>query len=105
MRCASAPARPTATRYRALSFQVESDSALKSLIPGMILSEKSATFRDHALTTDNLMIGYIRQSKPARYDAFACFLGKVSRYGRGPVLACMCARMLRRATGRKTTAS
>ena len=36
---------------RALSFQVESDSALKPLILSMILSEKSATFRDHALAT------------------------------------------------------
>src|SRR5450631_4706368 len=34
---------------RAPSIQVESDSALVSLILSMILSEKSATFRDHAL--------------------------------------------------------
>ncbi len=33
----------------ALSFQVESDSLLKPLILSMTLSEKSATFRDHAL--------------------------------------------------------
>src|SRR5258708_22451837 len=39
--------RPPAAR--ALSIQVESDNALKSLILSMILSEKSATFRDHAL--------------------------------------------------------
>jgi hypothetical protein len=29
----------------------------------MILSEKSAIFRDHALTTDNLTIGYNRQKQ------------------------------------------
>jgi hypothetical protein len=37
------------SNIRAPSFQVESDSALLSLIFRMILSEKSATFRDHAL--------------------------------------------------------
>jgi hypothetical protein len=42
-------------RSRALSFQVESDSALKSLILNMILSEKSATFRDHALMSPQVV--------------------------------------------------
>jgi len=41
---------------RALSFQVESDSALKSLILSIVLSEKSATFRDHALARAGLVV-------------------------------------------------
>jgi hypothetical protein len=41
--------RRMSNRPRALSLQVESDSAPKSLFLSMILSEKSATFRDHAL--------------------------------------------------------
>ena len=39
---------------RALSFQVESDSALKPSILSIILSEKSATFRDHALRLEEV---------------------------------------------------
>src|SRR5258708_38133539 len=51
--CSSAVATASITsrspnNTRALSIQVESDNALKSLILSMILSEKSATFRDHA---------------------------------------------------------
>jgi hypothetical protein len=42
--------RPSGRPFRrALSFQVESDSAPKSLISSIILSEKSPTFRDDAL--------------------------------------------------------
>src|SRR5450631_3659801 len=44
------PARPPG----ALSSQVESDSALKSLIWRMISSERSATFRDRALASCGL---------------------------------------------------
>src|SRR5258708_8287509 len=42
-------ARPVAAKPGVLSIQVESDSAPISLILRMILSQKSATFRDHAL--------------------------------------------------------
>jgi hypothetical protein len=37
------------SRLGASSIRIDSDSALKSLVLSMISSEKSATFRDHAL--------------------------------------------------------
>src|ERR1700704_6506170 len=71
---------------RALSIRVESDNALKSLILSMILSEKSATFRDHALIRDHaaaIVAGELRINDDARLD-------RPSEPHRGEMLAAAC---------------